>query len=152
MWMRALSRSGVLILVLAIVWTTGRAWGIGSVLVQTKEELKLKYNVVVEGDGIGRITVVLTLDDEGRLKPLETVELTILSKDNRKGNTRGMDLVVAIDMLKVGGGKRVGRVHILRELAERAEIRFNTHTIDGKLDPLTRLHHVIPLAEYIKAL
>jgi hypothetical protein len=60
-----------------------------------------------------------------------------------------MDLVVAIEMRDAGDGKRVGRVHILRELAERAQIQFNTHTMDGKVDPLTRLHHVIPLAKFL---
>jgi hypothetical protein len=42
----------------------------------------------------------------------------------------------------------VGRVHLLKELAERAKIQLNTHTMDGKLDPLTRLHHVIQIAKY----
>ena len=61
-----------------------------------------------------------------------------------------MDLVVSIDMTNADGGKRVGRVHILKELAERAEIQLNTHTLDGKKDLLTRLHHVIPLAKYLR--
>jgi hypothetical protein len=54
-------------------------------------------------------------------------------------------------MKETEGGKRVGRVHIRRELAERAQIRLNTHTMDGKVDPRTRLHHVIPLAKYMPA-
>jgi hypothetical protein len=54
-------------------------------------------------------------------------------------------------MKETDGGKRVGRVHILRTLAERAEIQLNTHTMDGKLDPLTRLHQVLPLAKYLPA-
>ncbi len=41
-------------------------------------------------------------------------------------------------------------VHLLKGLAERAEIQLNTHTMDGKLDRFTRLHHVIPIARYLK--
>ncbi|MEI8021107.1 MAG: hypothetical protein WCH39_23070, partial [Schlesneria sp.] len=47
------------------------------------------------------------------------------------------------------GGKRVGRVHLLKELAERAAIQLNTHTMDGNMDGLTRLHHVIPIAKHM---
>ena len=53
-------------------------------------------------------------------------------------------------MKKTDDGKRVGRVHIKKDLAERAEIQLNTHTMDGKMDPLTRMHHVIPLAKCLK--
>ena len=61
-----------------------------------------------------------------------------------------MDLFVALDLHKADDGKQRGRVHIRKELAERAGIWVNTHTMDGKLDPLTRLHHVIPLAKLVK--
>jgi hypothetical protein len=140
----------------AVVWTAGRAWGIGFVLGQTKEELKLKYDVAVEehtfgGESTGRVTVVLTLADEGRLKPLDEVQLVIPGQEKNNDGSNWMDLVVAIDMQKTDDGKRVGRVHIRKELAERAEIQLNTHSLDGKLDPLTRLHHVIPVAKYLKA-
>jgi hypothetical protein len=33
---------------------------------------------------------------------------------------------------------------------KQAEIQLNTHTMDGRHDPMTRLHHVIPLARYLK--
>ena len=147
--------SAAVLLAAVIAWTAGRAWGIGFTLGQSKEELKLEYDVAVEHHalderGTGRVTVVLTLDDEGRLKPLDEVQLVIPGREKNKDGSYWMDLVVSIDMVQIDGGKRVGRVHILRELAERAEIRFNTHTMDGKMDPLTRLHHVIPIAGYLK--
>jgi hypothetical protein len=31
-----------------------------------------------------------------------------------------------------------------------AEIQLNAHSLDGKLDRLTRLRHVIPVAKYLK--
>jgi len=155
-WIRTRRYSAVVLLVAAVVWTAGRAWGIGFVLGQTKEELKLKYDVAVEehsfdGAPTGRVTVVLTLVDEGRLKPLDEVQLVIPGKEKNKDGSRWMDLVVPLDMTKTADGKRVGRVHILREFAERAEIQLNTHTMDGKMDPLTRLHHVVPIAKYLKS-
>ena len=155
MWMRTLRWSAVALAVAVVTWSAGRAWGIGFILGESKEELKLKYDVAVEHHGTGeqstgRVSVVFTLEDEGRLKPLDAVELVIPGKEKNPDGSYWMDLVVSIDMVKTDGGKRVGRVHVLRELAERAEIQLNTHTMDGKRDGLTRLHHVIPLAKYLK--
>jgi hypothetical protein len=155
MFMRTLRLSAVLLVAAVTVWTDGRVWGIGFYLGQTKDELKLKYDVAVEehsfdGTPTGRVTVIFTLADEGRLKPLDEVQLVVPGQEKNKDGGHWMDLVVSIDMTKTDGGKRVGRVHILKELAERAEIQLNTHTMDGKQDPLTRLHHVIPIAKYLK--
>jgi hypothetical protein len=147
---RTLRYSAVVLAAAAtIVWTAGRALGIGFILGETKEELKLRYDVSVQDHGTGRVTVVFTLADEGRLKPLDEVQLVIPGQEKNKDGGHWMDLVVSIDMTKIDGGKRVGRVHIRKELAKRAEIQLNTHTMDGKLDPLTRLHHVIPIAKYM---
>ena len=148
-------RYSVLILAAAVVlWPAGRACGIGFVLGQTREELKLKYDVLVHDHGTGRVTIVFTLADEGRLEPLDAVQLVIPAQEKNDHGGRWMDLVVSIEMTridggKINGGKRVGRIHIRKELAERAEIRLNTHTMDGKLDPLTRLHHVIPVKKFM---
>ena len=136
-------------------WTVGRAWGIGFILGESKEELKLKYDVtaaesVIDERGTVLVTVVLTLVDEGRLKPLDEVQLVIPSREKAKDGGYGADLVVSIDMRRSADGKRVGRVQFLREMAERAEIWLNTYTMDGKTDRSTRLHHVISVAKYLK--
>lgn len=150
MLMRTLGLSTVLLVAAVSFWMADRAWGIGFTLGQTKDELKLKYTVAVEDHKTGRVTVVITLEDEGRLKPLDEVQLVIPAQEKNKDGSSWMDLVVSIDMIKTDGGKRAGRVHLLKELAERAEIQLNTHTMDGELDPLTRLHHVIPIAQFFK--
>jgi hypothetical protein len=150
MLMRTLRLSTVLLVAAVSFWKADRAWGIGFSLGQTKDELKLKYEIAVEDHKTGRVTVVFTLADEGRLKPLDEVQLVVPAQEKNKDGSRWMDLVVSIDMIKTDGGKRVGRVHLLKELAERAEIQLNTHTMDGKLDRLTRLHHVIPIAKLLK--
>jgi hypothetical protein len=138
------------IVLLALVLTPVRARAAGFILGETKEELKLKYDLAVQDHGTGRVTVVFTLADEGRLKPLDEVQFVIPGKEKNADGGHWMDLVVSIGMTDTGDGKRVGRVHVLKELAERAEIRLNTHTMDGKMDPLTRLHHVIPIAKHVK--
>jgi hypothetical protein len=133
-----------------ILLVGGSASAIGFILGETKEELKLKYDVAVQDHGTGRVTVVLTLADEGRLAPLDEVELVIPAEKMESDGGRWMDLAVSIEMRKSEDGQRVGRVHFLKTLAERASIRLNTHTMDGNLDPLTRLHHVIELDKYLK--
>src|SRR5687768_150415 len=143
--------SAAAIVAAVLVWPAGSAWGIGFILGESKEQLKLKYDVAVEENGAGRVTVVLTLADEGRLKPLDEVQLYVPGKERNKDGSSPAELVVSIDMVKGEGGTRVGRVQILRETAERAQIWLNTHTMDGKLDADTRLHHVIPIAKYLKA-
>jgi hypothetical protein len=149
MRMRTVRQS--LMVLAAIGLTGGVAWGIGFVLGETKEELKLKYDIAVQDHGTGRVTIVLTLADEGRLKPLDEVQLVIPDEEKNADGNYWMDLVVAIDMREADTGERVGRVHIKKELAQRAQIQLNTHTMDGNLDPRTRLHHVIPIADYLKS-
>lgn len=150
MLMRTPRWSVMVLVVAALVCAAGRAGAIGFALGQTKEELQLNYDLTVQDHGTGRVTFVFVLADEGRLKPLDEVQLVIPAREKNSDGSYWMDLVVSIDMVKAEGGKRVGRVHILKGLAERAEIQLNTHTMDGKLDPMTRLHHVIPLGKYLK--
>src|SRR6187399_716605 len=51
--------------------------GMGEILGETKEQLKLQYDVAVYDHGTGRVTITFTLEDEGRLKPLYGVEFRI---------------------------------------------------------------------------
>jgi hypothetical protein len=132
-----------------VVCPADRAWGVGFILGETKEKLRLQYDVEVSEHGTGRVTIVLTIADEGRLKPLDEVQLVIPAQEKNADGSYWMDLVVSIELQNTEDGKRVGRVHILHDLAKRAQLRLNTHTMDGKRDPYTRLHHVIPIAEHL---
>ena len=109
----------------------------------------MKYEVTVQDHKTGRVTVVFTLADEGRLKPLDEVQLVIPAQEKNEDGSRWMDLVVSIDMVKSDDDKRVGRVHLLKQLAERAAIQLNSHSMDGNMDGFTRLHHSIPIAKYM---
>ena len=149
MWKQSLCLPAVLLALLVCYFAADQAWGIGFYLRETKDELKLKYEVAVQDHKTGRVTVVFTLTDEGRLKPLDEVQLVIPAQEKNEDGSHWMDLVVSIDMAKSDGGKRIGRVHLLKELAERAAIELNTHTMDGNMDGLTRLHHGIKIADYL---
>jgi len=134
-----------LILLAATMLSANIAWALGFGLGETKEELKLDYQVEVTDHGTGRVTVVFTLADEGRLKPLQSVDLVIPSEDG--SNHVDMSLSLA---LREEDGKQVARIHLLKTLAERAEIQLKTRHIDGKEELLTWYYHSIPLAEYLK--
>ena len=133
----------------AIALTVNLAWAAGFGLGQTKEQLKLKYDVSVKDHGTGRVTVTFTLADEGRIKPLNSVNLSILSKDKHKDGGYMSDLSLSLATRKVDG-KQVASVHLKKELAERAEIQLRTSTLDGKMEALTWYYHVIPIAKYMK--
>lgn len=109
----------------------------------------MKYDVSVVDHGTGRVTIMLTLADEGSLKPLDSVDLVIPGQKKEKDGSSWMDLVVSIDM-RSQDGKRVGRVHLRKEWAERAEFWLMTWHQDG-----TKLvegqYHRIPLASYMKS-
>jgi hypothetical protein len=121
------------------------AHGMGEKLGQTKEQLKLAYDVSCIEHGSGRVTVNLTIADEGRLKPLTAVELLIPGE----GGTGFVDLSIPLAVRKVDGNSRVD-IHLKREWAMRAEIQLRTRTLDGKSEPLTWYYHSIPIAKYLK--
>jgi len=135
-----------LVVLAAIVLSANLAWALGLELGESKEQLKLKYDVSVVDHGTGRVTITLTIADEGRLVPLDRgVELLIPSKEG----TGYVDLSVSLNRRKVEG-KQVVSVHLTKELAERAAIQLNTDNLDGKIAPLTWYYHSIPIARYLK--
>ncbi len=149
MFMSALRLS----LIIAAVLLLGpeRTWALGEILGQTKEELKLNYELAVYDHGTGRVTATLTIADEGRLAPLDAVELCIPAMEKKKDGGQFMDLVVSLDMQKSDHGKRTARVHLNKVMAERAQIWLTTSSFDGKRQPLTRFHHIIPIADCLQS-
>ena len=122
----------LLIVFAATALATCLAWAEGFGLGKMKEQLKLKYDVSVKNQGTGRITVNLTITDQGKLKPLDSVDLVISSKDG----TNFFDLSLSLATKKVDG-KLLSRVHLKRELAERLEIQLRTSRLDSKQEALT---------------
>lgn len=136
------------LLILAIV-LPGLAWALGFELGESKEELKLKYDVSVTDHKTGRVTIVVKIEDYGRLKPVYAVDLSIPAKEKEADGSQYSDLSVSLALRKEDG-KDVARVHILRELAERASIQLKTGHLDGKQSPRTWYYHSIPIAKYLK--
>lgn len=125
----------------AALLTANVAWGLGEELSESKEELKLVYDVSATDHGTGRVTIHLTIADEGRLAPLDRgVSFVIPSRDG----TGYVDLSAPLER-KVDGGKQHLRIHLLKEWAERGAIHLQTNTLDGKQTPLTWYYHVIPV-------
>ncbi|HUE71476.1 MAG TPA: hypothetical protein VMP01_11385 [Pirellulaceae bacterium] len=122
------------------------AFALGFELGETKEELKLVYDVKATDHGTGRVTITVTIADEGRLKPLDRgVSLNIPGKEG----TGYADLSVNLERRKEVG-KQVVSIHLAKELAERGSINLQTNHLDGKSDPRTWYYHRIPLADYLK--
>lgn len=138
-------RSSVLGL-LALVTTAGTAWALGFQLSETKEQLGLKYDVATTDHGTGRVAVNLRIADAGRLKPLSDVKLVVPSPEG----TGYVDLSLSL-ATREEGGKQVARVHLKKELAERAEIHLTTSHLDGQQSPRTWYYHVIPVARSMKS-
>ncbi len=98
------------------------ARGMGFQLGQTKEQLKLAYDVSCVEHGTGRVTVNLTIADEGRLKPLTGVELVIPGESG----TRFVDLSIPLAVRNVEGNRRVD-LHLKREWAMRRDPVEDSH-------------------------
>lgn len=137
------------IVLTAIALPASIAWALGFELGESKEELKLNYDVSVTDHKTGRVTIVLKIADYGRLKPVYSVDLSIPAKESHNGRGHYADLVVALALRKEDG-KDVARVHILKELAERASIQLKTNHRDGKQAAATWYYHRIPIAKYLK--
>jgi hypothetical protein len=133
------------LLLVASVLAANSAWALGHGLGQTKEELKLDYEVVVKDHGTGRVSIELTIADLGRLGPLNSIQLVIPSKDG----TGHVDLSLSLATSDTDG-KLVARAHLIRGLAERAQIQLRTSALDGKQELLTWYYHTIPIAKHFK--
>lgn len=145
------SRRAPSIALVALLVMPGLARGMGEILGQPKEELKLKYDVSVYDNQKGRVTITLTIADAGRLKPLDAVELMVPGTEKEPNGGHGFDLAVPLQVTKDAQGKQVARFQITRELASRAELWLTTSTMDGKRTLMERYHYIIPVAPSVTA-
>jgi hypothetical protein len=136
----------VLGIVIALAVPAGYALALGFRLGESKEKLELKYDVSVYDHDTGRVTVQFKLEDEGRLKPITSIDLHIPSDDMHEGGGFKSDLTISMATSKEGT-KQVGRVHIRKEWAARAELQIKSGHLDGKREMLTWYYHAIPLKD-----
>src|SRR6476661_7281200 len=126
--------TGVLV-VAAIVLMSDRSWAIRYGLDPSKDDWKLKYDVSVHHADGDTLTVVFTLDDEGRLKPIYSIDLVAFSKQTDNQGGRSYDVMVPIELKPTKDGRRVGQAQIRKQFVDRAKIRIITLTVDGKRQP-----------------
>lgn len=137
------------LVVAALVAMSDRSWAIRQGLPPSKDEWKLKYDVTVYEEDGDNLTVEFTLADEGRLKPLYSIDLVAFSKQVDSQGGRSYDVMVPIKLKPTQGGKRVGRAQMKKEFLDRAKIRLITLTVDGQRQPSGGAFYDIPVAKYL---
>ncbi len=138
-----------MLVVAAIALMSGRSWAIYYWLGPSKDEWKLKYDVAVQDADGDKLTVVFTLADEGRLKPIYSIDLVAFSKQTDNQGGRSYDVKVPIELKPTEDGKRTGQVQIRKEFVDRAKIRIITLTVDGKRQLSGGAYYDIPIAKYL---
>jgi hypothetical protein len=138
-----------LLVVTAIVLMSGRCWAIRYGLAPSQDEWKLKYVVAIDDAGSDTLTVVFTLVDEGRLKPIDSVDLVAFSKQTDNQGGRSYDVMAPIELKTTQDGRRVGQVQIRKEHLNRAKIRIITHRVNGQRQPSGGAFYDIPIAKYL---
>lgn len=143
-----LSRLAVGVFAVAIVvLMAGRGWAIFNGLGPSRDDWKLKYDVEVYAADRDTLTVVFTLADEGRLKPIYSIDLVAFSQPDRDGG-RTYDLKAPVVLKPTEDGKRSGQVQIRRAIADRAMFRILTLTVDGQRQRFAA-YYDIPLNRFL---
>ena len=121
------------------------AWALGVPVSETKEQLELKFDLsaVPNGDSV---TVRLTINDLGKLKPLADVMLVVPTA--KKGD-HGIDLYMPM-ATREHDGELTAWAQLSRDLAERATIELVPAKVpDGQLGGW--VFYPIPVKDYIPA-
>jgi len=114
-------------------------------LSETKDQLQLKYAVTAEELGDGRIDFALLVSDEGRLKPLDAIDL-VISSGSRCGGASDLSLSLAT---VAHAGRISTHVVLSKDLAARAEFRLRNFSLNVDTEPYKFYYHSIALAPYL---
>ncbi|MBS0208181.1 MAG: hypothetical protein JSS27_04430 [Planctomycetes bacterium] len=143
------SRLAMGVLVVAVVaLMCGRGWAIYNGLGPSKDEWKLKYDVQVVAADSDTLNVAFTLVDDGRLKPIYSIDLVAFSKQTDSQGGRAYDVKAPVVLKPTNDGKRVGHVQIRKEFADRALFRILTLTVDGQKQQYAA-YYDIPLNKFL---
>jgi hypothetical protein len=135
--------------VAVILLTSGRSWAIYNVLGPSKDEWGLKYDVEVNSADGDTATVIFTLADEGRLKPVESIELFAFSKETDSQGGHGYDVKAPIVLKTTKDGRRVGQVQIRKEFLDRAQLRMLSRMFDGQPQSSGFACYEIPVSRFL---
>jgi len=139
----------VLLAVVALALMAERAYAIYYSLGPSKDEWGLKYDVAVEDAGGDMVTVKITLADEGRLKPVHSVSLSVLDKQNSTKNSQRYTVVGKLELKTTPDGKRVGEIKLRKDLVELGNLQVLTQRVDGKFQSRGAAYYDIPLAKHL---
>lgn len=131
-----------LLLVFVGKFALAEGFGLG----ETKEQLKLDYEVKAKLFANEHVTVEFWLVDEGRLAPIYDVELLVPHKSGS-----GTAEFAASLAMKPINGKKYTAFQMPKALADRAEIHLRTGHLDGKTERATFYFHTIRVKDYIVA-
>ena len=132
----------------AVLVPASLALALGFRLGESKADLKLKYDVSVYDHDTGRVTITFSLEDDGRLEPINSIDLSIPSEEKHTSGGYKSDLTMSMATRKEGN-KRVARIHIRKDWAERAQIQLKTVNLDGKQEHMTWYYHAITLGDLV---
>lgn len=138
-----------LLAVVVLTLLAERAWAIYYSLGPSKNEWGLKYDVSVEDAGADMVTVKFTLVDEGRLKPIHSVSLSVLDKQNSTPNSQRYNVVGRLEFKTTSDGKRVGEIRVKKDLVELGTLQVLTQRVDGKFQAKGAAYYDIPLAKHL---
>lgn len=137
------------LVVAVILLTSARSWAIYDVLGPSKDEWGLKYDVRVNDAGGETVTVVFTLADEGRLKPLTTIELYAFNPQTDEQGGHSYDVKETIELKLTKDGRRVGQVQMRKEFLDHAKIRILTKMVDGRQQRIGFADYEIPIRKFL---
>ena len=145
------SRLAIVILVVAAVeLMSSRCWAIFNGLDPSEDDWGVKYDVAVTQADKDNLNVVLTLADEGRLKPFWKLELISMSKPPVNQGSIMYDMRSPFELKPTVDGRRAGQVQIRKEFADTAMIRILTLTVDGQRQTQHAAYYDIPLSKFLK--
>jgi hypothetical protein len=138
-----------LLIVAAMVLMAGKSWAVFHALPPSKDEWGLKYDVEVAPADGDKVTVVLTMADEGRLKSVYSYHVVAFSKQTDSQGGRSYDVKAPLVLKPTQDGQRTGQVQIRKDLVDRAMIRVLTLNVDGKRQTAGAAYYDIPLRKYM---
>jgi hypothetical protein len=133
----------------AVVLLSSRSWAVYYELGPSKDEWGLKYDGDVTVTNEGKLNVLFTLADQGRLKPIHSVHIFALSRPNSDGS-RTYLLKAPMAMTPTQDGKLTGQMQIGRELTDLAVVRIFSYSVDGQPQKLGVRYYDIPLRKFMK--
>ena len=138
-----------LLVVAALALTAERCWAIYYALGPSMDEWGLKYDVDVEDAGSDMVTVKFTLIDEGRLKPIHSVSLSVLDKAKSSPASKRYTVKGRLEFKTTADGKRVGRIQLRKQEVDLANLQVLTQRVDGKFQSAGAAYYDIALAEHL---